>query len=58
MRYTTFILGFLIIVFSEITIRFIDSLFLKNLIFITFPIFLLTIIYFFYFLKFNPQIKV
>ena len=49
MRHITFILGFLIIVFSEITIRFIDSLFLKNLIFITFPIFLLTIIYFFIF---------
>ena len=57
-RHITFILGFLIIVFSEITIRFIDSLFLKNLIFITFPIFLLTIIYLFYFLKFNPKIKV
>ena len=58
MRHITFILGFLIIVFSEITIRFIESLFLKNLIFITFPIFLLTTIYFFYFLKFNPKIKV
>ena len=57
MRYTTFILGFLIIVFSEITIRFIDSLFLKNLIFITFPIFFNNNI-FFYFLKFNPKIKV
>ena len=53
----TFICGILIIIFSETTIRFIESTMLSNIKIFAIPIFLTLIIYFYIFYKFKFKIK-
>tara|TARA_B100001564_G_C20626269_1_gene664847 strand:- start:336 stop:1475 length:1140 start_codon:yes stop_codon:yes gene_type:complete len=53
----TFICGILIIIFSETTIRFIESTMLANIKIFAIPIFLTLIIYFYIFYKFKFKIK-
>ncbi len=57
LRIVTFLIGFFVIVFSEITIRFISNFTLQNIILAIIPIFLLMLFYLFLFKKFNLNFK-
>ncbi len=57
LRIVTFLIGFFVIVFSEITIRFISNLTSQNIILATVPIILLLLFYFYLFNKFNSNLK-
>jgi len=58
LRIFTFLIGFSVIVFSEITIRFISNLTSQNIILATIPIIFLILFYFFLFNKFNSNLKI
>ena len=53
LRYFTFIYGFIIIIFSEITIRFISENLIQNILFLFFPLMLLFFLYLYFFSKFK-----
>ena len=57
LRIFTFLTGFFVIVFSEITIRFISNLTSQNIILAIIPIIFLILFYFFLFNKFNSNFK-
>ena len=57
LRIITFLIGFFVIVFSEITIRFISNLTSQNIILAVIPIIFLLLFYFFLFNKFNSNFK-
>ena len=57
LRIVTFLIGFFVIVFSEITIRFISNLTSQNIILAITPIIFLLLFYFFLFNKFNSNFK-
>ena len=57
LRIVTFLIGFFVIVFSEITIRFISNLTSQNFILAIAPIIFLLLFYFFLFNKFNSNFK-
>ena len=57
LRIVTFLIGFFVIVFSEITIRFISNLTSQNIILAIAPIIFLLLFYFFLFNKFNSNFK-
>ena len=52
-RTLTFLIGLIIIIFSETTIRFISEIFLKNLSLVIIPLILIMILYIVYFYKFR-----
>ena len=57
LRIVTFLIGFFVIVFSEITIRFISNLTSQNIILAIAPIIFLLLFFFFLFNKFNSNFK-
>ena len=57
LRIITFLIGFFVIVFSEITIRFISDLTSQNIILAIIPIIFLILFYLFLFNKFNSNLK-
>ena len=57
LRLTTFVLGLLIVIFSELTIRFISNILLNNISLTFIPIFLLLISYFYLFYKFKTNLN-
>ena len=57
MRFLIFIIGFVIIIFSELSIRFINLSKINNILLIIIPIFILIIFYSFLKLKFSVKIK-
>ncbi len=57
LRVFTFLIGFFVIVFSEITIRFITNLTSQNFILAVIPIVFLILFYLFLFNKFNSNLK-
>ena len=52
-RLIVFLLGFFLIVFSESTLRFVNSYFYNNLVIILIPIISTIFLYFYFRLKFN-----
>ena len=56
-RITTFTVGFLIIILSETTIRFISNSLVENLIISSIPLILILFFYLFLFYKFNFKYK-
>lgn len=57
LRVLTFLIGFLIIVFAETTIRFISKNFIQNFSLVLIPIILLILLYFFLSLKFKSKLN-
>ena len=57
LRLVTFLIGLLMIIFSEITIRFITEKILLNISFLITPLFLLSVVYLYFFFKFKPKLK-
>ncbi len=56
-RFSTFLIGIIVIIFSETTIRFISNVTIQNISLIIIPIILLTILYLFLFYKFKSNFK-
>ena len=57
LRINTFLIGFIVIIFSETTIRFISNITIQNFILIAIPLNLLLFFYLFLFYKFKTNIK-
>ena len=52
-RFIIFFIGFFLIIFSESTLRFISTSFLRNLIITSFPVIIIFILYLYFLFKFN-----
>ena len=57
-RVVTFLIGLIIIILSETTIRFVSQTTFQNLTLIIFPLILLILIYTFLFYKFKSNLKI
>lgn len=56
-RLVTFLIGFIVIVFSETSIKMVSGIFIKNLAYLIIPFLLITLIYSYLFFKFKTNIN-